>query len=431
MEILLIGNGFDLEHNLPTSYPDFLKFCEKARRIYTYDEKVSVDVYQKENLEGWIIDSSIRDALFHAFKDRDVCTTTKDDGSFSISVSTPNKYLDELYPLISQNTWLEYFLNCPSYIGDDWIDFESEISRVIRALDAGRFQVSCDGNITNVEHGYGVLLTAIWKAAKTSLKNTYKDIAAIDEFTSHLDSELNSLIRALEIYISGFVHNIPVPRKSPDIEKLNPDHILSFNYSDTYERIYGLDKDISYDFIHGKADIEHNIRNCNMVLGIDEYLEDSCKNDELQFIAFKKYYQRIYKATGNKYLNWIDIIERGYDEYVRKIGLVHTGQPDSLNGIPWQRRLHISTAGIDYPKHTLYIFGHSLDVTDGDVLRKLICNENVQTKIFYYRKYEDDKRTLGKMIKNLVRIIGQDELIRRTGGAHKTIEFIPQTLHEK
>ena len=150
MEILLIGNGFDLEHNLPTSYPDFLKFCEKARRIYTYDEKVSVSVYQKENLDGWDIDSSIRDALFQAFKDRDICTTTKDDGTFSISVSTPNKYLDELCTLIFQNTWLEYFLNCPSYIGEDWIDFEAEISRVIRALDAGRFQVSCGGSITNV-----------------------------------------------------------------------------------------------------------------------------------------------------------------------------------------------------------------------------------------------------------------------------------------
>ena len=35
---------------------------------------------------------------------------------------------------------------------------------------------------------------------------------------------------------------------------------------------------------------------------------------------------------------------------------------------------------------------------------------------------------LGKLIKNLVKIIGQDELVRRTGGSHKTIEFIPQTL---
>ena len=429
MEILLIGNGFDLEHNLPTSYLDFLKFCEKARRIYTYDAKVSINFYQKENLDGWKIDSSIRDSLFQAFRNRNICTTPNEDGTLSISVSTPNRYLDELYPLISQNTWIEYFLNCQSYIGDNWIDFESEISRVIQALDAGRFQVSCGGNITNVEHEDSVLLTAIWKASKMNFQIAYKDVAAIDKFTSHLDSELSSLIRALEIYISEFVHNISIPRKSPDIEKLTPDHILSFNYSDTYERVYGFDKDISYDFIHGKADIRHNVKNCNMVLGIDEYLEDDCKNEELQFISFKKYYQRIYKATGNKYLNWIDQIERGYDEYLRKVGLVFTGQPDPLNSTPGQRRFYLSTAGIEYPKHTLYIFGHSLDVTDGDVLRKLICNENVQTKIFYYREYEDDKRTLGKMIKNLVRIIGQDELIRRTGGAYKTIEFIPQTLH--
>ena len=38
------------------------------------------------------------------------------------------------------------------------------------------------------------------------------------------------------------------------------------------------------------------------------------------------------------------------------------------------------------------------------------------------------KKELGKLIRNLVRVIGAKELIRRTGGSHKTIEFIPQTL---
>ncbi len=28
MDILLIGNGFDLAHKLPTKYTDFLNFCE-------------------------------------------------------------------------------------------------------------------------------------------------------------------------------------------------------------------------------------------------------------------------------------------------------------------------------------------------------------------------------------------------------------------
>ena len=73
------------------------------------------------------------------------------------------------------------------------------------------------------------------------------------------------------------------------------------------------------------------------------------------------------------------------------------------------------------PRHNLYIFGHSLDVTDKDILRDLILNDNVYTTIFYH-----DKDTMGQQIANLVKVIGQDELIRRTGGSEKTIEFKKQ-----
>lgn len=68
--------------------------------------------------------------------------------------------------------------------------------------------------------------------------------------------------------------------------------------------------------------------------------------------------------------------------------------------------------------HRLYIFGHSLDETDGDILRDLILNDNVYTTIYYW-----NKETMGKQIANLVKVIGQDELIRRTGGRKKTIVF--------
>ena len=61
----------------------------------------------------------------------------------------------------------------------------------------------------------------------------------------------------------------------------------------------------------------------------------------------------------------------------------------------------------------------------------MICNNNVQTKIFYHRNNAEDKKSLGKIIRNLIIVMGQDELIRRTGGTHKTIEFIPQALHEE
>ena len=203
------------------------------------------------------------------------------------------------------------------------------------------------------------------------------------------------LTRALEIYIAEFVGGIIVSKRSTDIENLNPDHVLSFNYSDTYEKIYGKEKKIKYDYIHGKANINKNVKTSNLVLGIDEYLNDERKDSELEFLVFKKFYQRIFKSTDSSYMEWVDEIRQNSN----------------------------------YP-YELYIFGHSLDKTDKDVLELLICNDNVQTKIYYHRKSNDDKKELGKLIRNLVRVIGSKELIRRTGGSHKTIEFIPQTLPE-
>lgn len=74
-----------------------------------------------------------------------------------------------------------------------------------------------------------------------------------------------------------------------------------------------------------------------------------------------------------------------------------------------------------YNIHNLYIFGHSLDITDKDILKSLILNNNVHTMIFYH-----NEETHAKQIANLVKVIGQDELIRRTGGSTKTIEFKQQ-----
>ena len=59
-----------------------------------------------------------------------------------------------------------------------------------------------------------------------------------------------------------------------------------------------------------------------------------------------------------------------------------------------------------------------MDITDKDVLRDLILNDNVYTTIYYL-----NKGVMGQQIANLVKVIGQDELIRRTGGSTKTIEF--------
>ena len=56
-QILLIGNGFDLEHDLPTHYMDFLDFCDKARRIYTFYDDILLCEYKQKNLDNWEVNT--------------------------------------------------------------------------------------------------------------------------------------------------------------------------------------------------------------------------------------------------------------------------------------------------------------------------------------------------------------------------------------
>lgn len=443
MNILVIGNGFDLAHGLPTGYTDFLEFCKRVRNIYTYGGSVPIQQYQQDNLEAWNINADIKERLLYAYHSRKGKSELLEDKSIGTTVITNDEAMNELYTYIEHNTWLEYFLDCPSYVGENWIDFESEISRVIQALDAGKYEVKYEGSVMGVDSHESKILVALAKAAKTNMRKVYKDDNAIREFTVFLNEELENLIRALEIYIAEFVGKIEIKERSIDIASISPNYIVSFNYSNTYEREYGSGKTIEYDYIHGKADIGNTIETNNMVLGIDEYLGDKEKNEKTDFICFKKYYQRIHKTNKRLTENWCTDIkkEAEYAKLSRKFMLENQIkfelEQNSSKEYSWQNYEKLSKEYDEqyekmHAKHNVYIFGHSLDVTDKDILRNLILNDNVYTTIFYCKKrdangnYDNGRKDKGQKITNLVKIIGQEELTRRTGGGTKTIEFVLQ-----
>lgn len=421
MNILLIGNGFDLAHGLPTQYINFLDFCIKVKVIFTIIDGRGSNLYYDEYLRDWDINSKIKESLMEAYKSRKKDIIFFDDGTHRDNFTTQNDALNQLYSLINENVWIEYFKECPFYIGENWIDFEMEISRVIKTIDAVRNYTFQHEDIMEIPRDMQVILMEIIKKAKGNLKDICGSIEQIDRFTGRLYKDLKSLIRALEIYLTEFVEKINNDIVIPEINELKIDHVLSFNYTNTYEKKYGVGKSIEYNFIHGEAKISNTIDSNNMVLGIDEYLPQERKDKETYFIGFKKYYQRILKATGCDYLDWIDTIKEAYEDACNKAAHC-SGKMGNNSRKARPTDFHCSS--------NLYIFGHSLDVTDGDILRAFICNDNVNTKIFYYRESEDDKKALEKLISNLVKVIGQDELIKRTGGEFKTIEFIPQSLQE-
>lgn len=356
MNILVIGNGFDLAHGLPTTYGDFLKFVQNFQE------------YPKSNM-------------------------TKDNTFYFYFEKLQKEKIDifnEMNILISGNWWLAYFAEIFDERCKDgktgWIDFESEMSTIIQAFDSERLRhkdkVATFKPITNSKR----LANAIFELNFTP--DNYK------KFKSKLYKDLNRLTRCLEIYLSDYIQFNNCKRLRI-IEDIKVDKVLSFNYTDTYETLYDKDlsneSEIEYDYIHGKASLDSSLDGCKLVLGIDEYLIGDSKNRDNEFIQFKKFYQRIYKGTGSHYINWL--------EHIRNINNKLTkSASQELN---------------------IYIYGHSLDVTDADILRRLILEEGAKTHIFYH-----NQEALGSQIANLVKVIGEDELIKRTYGGKRTIIFI-------
>lgn len=208
-------------------------------------------------------------------------------------------------------------------------------------------------------------------------------------------TDLNRLTRCLEIYLTNYVEEIVPDVRLPDVDKLDIQFVLSFNYTHTYERFYNIDKSkkIHYDYIHGETRADSNIDNCNLILGIDEYLEGNAKDKDNEFIQFKKFYQRIYKKTGCKYVDWINSIAQLPSGYGKSRGAIHN----------------------------VYIIGHSLDITDKDILSSLINMKNTKTTIFYH-----SQAALGNQINNLVKVLGEDNLIAKVHGENASIVFQKQ-----
>lgn len=381
MNILIIGNGFDLAHGLPTKYEHFLKYVDAFKRFK--------DTCKQESIKA------------------DWETANKEDKNFILHFANlyeqKTKIFEEIETLILNNVWIDYFgeiyRNRRVAGKDGWIDFESEISRIIQTLDKARFTI-----LEEIDQGHKRgkmtqrqlnILSPIFGKPEISRDSIEFDENTIGYRKTRLLTDLNRLTRCLEIYLTYYVEEITPDVRLPDVDKLNIQFVLSFNYTHTYERFYNIDKSkkIHYDYIHGETRADSNIDNCNLILGIDEYLEGDAKDKDNEFIQFKKFYQRIYKKTGCKYIDWINSIASLPSGYGKSGGAIHN----------------------------VYVIGHSLDITDKDILPSLINMESTKTTIFYH-----NQAALGNQINNLVKVLGEDNLIAKVHGENSSLVFQEQ-----
>lgn len=351
MNLLIIGNGFDIAHGLPTRYAEFLNFAnatlnEKDNKKYLFD--FDIETIQKAKR------------------------------------------------LSAMNIWRSYLSNLTnlSKPNGNWIDFEEEILQVIKRLNVlitfrkekGENDYVHNKHRNEIDYLYDIL-------EKCNNEEKYVELLGdetLEDFTGfkiRILNDLNRLVKCLELYLHDLMGRYEFKEAIKDIPiDFEFDGVLNFNYTDTFEKLYKAEKIV---YVHGRAREDEET---DMILGIDEYLDDDTKNQDIECIEFKKYFQRIFKKTGNQYKKWLASIE--------------------------EKAKYFSNYNF---YNYVFIYGHSLGYSDREILKEFFDAKRTKITIFYHNE-EAHKR----YIANLVRIIGQDDVIRRVYGHNPTIIFEEQ-----
>lgn len=321
MDILILGNGFDLAHGLKTKYSDFLEYCVKQfGRIFVY------------------------------------------------------KPTDKFY----NNLWIRHFISVQQKMGEKWIDLEEEIYKVVlhvsklpimTTLDCHKeFDMHYNDNVFNF---YNIERYLIEPFGRILPENGYARIEPNNElqfkmyfstprgFVDFLYEQLREFTKLFNDYLLKEVlepiqsePNLKLSLKSIGVNEGSKDvHVLNFNYTDTCERFYRskfsgyCDLNIKPVYVHGEVSSGEE---CNLVLGTHgfERYNGIISKD---FNIFKKHNQRHKFGTIEAYQTLLELIK----EHNRQI--------------------------------TFHIIGHSLDSTDQRILKHiLLANQHSRINIYYH-----------------------------------------------
>ncbi len=333
MNILIIGNGFDLAHGLPTKYSDYVDQIAEHQGIYEYLWET-----QGADNEKTVLYNRIRKSVLF-------------------------KYIEQQREA-------------------GWVDFENELRRIIEGICelenclAKHSKKNEDGSYTERLYLKKGTLTECSLFLKMVLYEGGRGPwtqSGFDELEKDVLSQAMDFVELFKEYIVWVTKTkIPEVKKKQYFENFKVDFFLSFNYTTTLFKAY--QKQINADkfcFVHGMID-ENPDSKIVMGVGSDFYNEEKHE----KFLECFKFFQRYqYKSeTSLNYLQWIDYF----------------------------RNQNVDDLDEDENRLQIHIYGHSLDLTDKDILLPFFELKNANVWIYYY-----DKNSKLSLKKNLVRILGR------------------------
>lgn len=381
MNILIVGNGFDLSHYLPTKYEHFIKAMDALRRWDIQKGDIDFNNLFQElcTEEAWFFGQT--KFLYRTEK-----------------IIIRIKEVEKIKAKLNTNIWYKYFLNHITKI-DTWIDFESEFSK---ALDlVARFSQDAENIYQEYEEirprilgimqsdrakylKYGdktiqkLFLLGIFedKNSQMRIANKYyrnnKENLDIDSnsIIENLEKNLNEFINIFKWYLKEIIEKLELTNvANKEIFEFNLEDLslISFNYTSTFSRFYNSLPKVEY--VHGEV-------NKDLVLGIPDIKNEFLK--KFKNYSFTKYHQKLLKNTDYLFLDENPKIKEMFKS--KAVGKCNIN---------------------------IYIWGHSLADSDESYIHE-IFSLNRQSNIECYVTVYFHKNDAPKLLNNLLDILGKD-----------------------
>ena len=198
MIILVLGNGFDLAHDLPTKYSHFLDFIKMYKDV---EQKELTSDYEKE-VQKKVDKLKMRN-------DR-------------IAIEMQDIFMHH-------NRLMDHFLDVYTERciegKDGWIDFESEIADIVKTFDEAckyvKDKTEKNDDCTLPDYVYFKLAPFVFGDRDYPKDKLYKFHSEfLEEQAKCLLNDLNRITRLFEIYLYEYVEGIDTKLRIPEIYKI-------------------------------------------------------------------------------------------------------------------------------------------------------------------------------------------------------------------
>ncbi|WP_436917307.1 AbiH family protein [Acinetobacter schindleri] len=420
MNILIVGNGFDLSHYLPTKYDHFMVAMKAIEEHTEPQQPISFN------------------QLFESLYEDEESFFSYTHAIYAIEqVNLSENQIKEFKEKLLSNHWYRYFKNYKADL-QTWIDLECHIEKALEIVSdfidrteallkvKDRIELTFDNldskrsNILKVhrEHEHILFLLGLFIIAEKVKNDTriqwqkienqmgghligekYHCIINTDfilttfsymkldskKIIDFLYKELEEFINIFNDYINNIINKLLGCRKAKLTNYFDIDYVYSFNYTQTYNSIY--DNKIKVNFLHGSSRSDQNI-----VLGISDLKDDLLiKNKAYGFV---KYHQKLLKNTDFRFLKNNEKLKavRGFWGDIGK----------GVDSFPEDFLVKIDK------RCNIYLWGHSLDKSDASYIQEIFSynsefDENIRVVVLYF-----NEAAKFSLLANLLDILGKN-----------------------